>query len=158
MKNRILTRTFLVLSAILISSHSFSAGADTTGTGKQAEDTVWKLEEAYFSNLYKANYEQVLALVQDQFLGWPGGLQHPISKEESARFMKELIPKPTSCRITIEKEGIRISGTVALTHYTLRVSCPDSAGGTKTQTSRITHTWVKEGGTWKLLGGMSNDK
>jgi hypothetical protein len=123
------------------------------------EEEIWGLEEAYFTNLYKANYEGVLAIVHSQFLGWPGTtVPQPINKEESARFMKQLIPKPTSCTIKIERAGIRLFRELALTQYTIRVNCSDANGLTKTQSSRITHTWVEEGGRWKLLGGMSYDK
>ena len=119
------------------------------------ETEIWALEEAYFANLYKANYEGVLALVHSQFLGWPGDVPQPIDREASARFMKQLIPKPTSCTFKMERAGIRLLGAIALTQYTIRVDCDEATGLTKTQSSRITHTWVKEGAGWKLLGGMS---
>ena len=72
--------------------------------------------------------------------------------------MKQLIPRPTSCSFKIEREGIRVLGGVALTQYTIHVHCSDPAAVAKTQSSRITHTWVKEGDRWKLLGGMSLDQ
>ena len=150
---RIIPFTFVLLSCF----QGWSSNPDLQNKKDTIEEKIWSLEEAYFSNLYKANYEGVLALVHDQFLGWPGGLPQPIGREESARFKKQLIPKPTSCKISIERAGIRLQGTVALTHYTLHVNCSDAAGVTKTQSSRITHTWVKEGGNWKLLGGTSYD-
>lgn len=48
-------------------------------------------------------------------------------------------------------------GEVALTQYIIHVTSSDTASASKTRSSRITHTWVKEGGRWKLLGGMSSD-
>jgi ketosteroid isomerase-like protein len=96
--------------------------------------------------------------VHSQFLGWPGAVPQPIDREESARFMKELVPKPTSCTFKIERAGIRLLGDVALTQYTIHVNCSDTAGAAKAQSSRITHTWVKEDACWKLLGGMSYDQ
>lgn len=122
------------------------------------EEEIWALEEAYFANLYKANYEAVLAVVHSQFLGWPGTAPQPIDKDGSARFMKQLVPKPTSCTLRIERGGIRVMGEVALTQYTIHVNYSDAASAAKTRSSRITHTWVKEGACWKLLGGMSSDK
>jgi len=121
------------------------------------EEEIWALEEAYFTNLYKANYEGVLDLVHSQFLGWPGSVSRPMDKEESARFMRKLIPGPSSCVIRIERAGIRFLDDVALTQYILHVNCSDIYGVVKIQSSRITHTWVKEGIYWKLLGGMSFD-
>lgn len=122
------------------------------------EDEIWALEEAYFVNFYKANYEAVLAMIHNQFLGWPGTEPQPIDKEGSARFMKKLAPKPIACTLKIERGGIRVMGEVALTQYILHVSCSDSASAAKTRSSRIIHTWVKEGGRWKVLGGMSCDQ
>jgi ketosteroid isomerase-like protein len=157
MKNTVLLRTIMLASVLFSCSQVYSAKADTPNRKDTVEEKIWALEEAYFSNLYIANYEGVLVLVHNQFLGWPGALSQPIGREESARFMKQLIPKPTACTIRIERAGIRVLGAVALTQYTLHVNCSDTAGATKTQSSRITHTWVKEGDRWKLLGGMSYD-
>ena len=157
-KNIILKQTILLIFVLFSCSQAYSAKADTLDRKDTVKEKIWALEEAYFSNLYKANYEKVIALVDDEFLGWPGGLPQPIGREESVRFMKHLIPKPTSCTIRIERSGIRVLGVVAMTQYTLYVNCSDTAGVSKTQSSRINHTWVKEGGQWKLLGGMSYDK
>jgi ketosteroid isomerase-like protein len=138
----------------------FQARSYTSQAGKKdtVEEKIWTQEAAYFTHFYHAEYEEMLALVHDQFLGWPGGQPQPIGKEESARFMKQAIPKPTNCKIKIERAGIRVLGSVALTQYTIYVNCTDSAGMTKTQSSVITHTWLKEGADWKLLGGMSAGK
>jgi ketosteroid isomerase-like protein len=119
------------------------------------EEEIWALEEAYFTNLYKADYEGVLAITHSQFLGWPSTLPQPINKDGSTSFMKQLISKPSSCTFKIEREGIRVLGEVALTQYIIHVNCSDTSAVAKTQSSRITHTWVKEGDSWKLLGGMS---
>ena len=93
-----------------------------------------------------------------QFLGWPGVLSQPIDKEGSARFMRQLVPTPTPCTFKIERAGIRLMGEVALTQYVIHVNCSDTAGVARAQSSRITHTWLKEGPGWKLLGGMSYDQ
>ena len=122
------------------------------------EEEIWALEKAYFANLYKADYEAVLALVHTQFLGWPGTVPQPIDKDGSARFMKEFFPEPTTCTFKIEREGIRVLGEIALTQYVIHVYCSGTVGVAEAQSSRIVHTWVKEGGHWKLLGGMSYDQ
>jgi len=158
MKNTVLLWTIILAFIFFFYSQAYSAPADTDNRRDTVEEEIWALEEAYFANLYKANYEGVLALVHSQFLGWPGAVPQPIDREESTRFMKQLVPKPTSCHFKIERAGIRLLGEVALTQYIICVNCSDSAGVTKTQSSRITHTWLKEDGCWKLLGGMSYDK
>jgi ketosteroid isomerase-like protein len=150
----------MMMIFVLLSSVTAWSAKDKRSDSKDTavEEKIWAAEEAYFVNLYKANYAAVVALYDDHFLGWPNGLKQPIGVEESSRFMKQLIPKPTSCTIRIERAGISILGTTALTQYTLRVDCRDVSGATKTQTSRITHTWIKKGTRWKLFGGMSIDQ
>jgi hypothetical protein len=158
MKNTALLWTIILAFILFPCLQAYSTTADKDNRRSTVEEDIWALEEAYFTNLYKANYEGVLDLVHSQFLGWPGAVPQPITKEESARFMKQLVPKTTSCTIKIERAGIRVLRDVALTQYTIHVNCSDTADAKKTQTSRISHTWVKEGARWKLLGGMSYDK
>lgn len=122
------------------------------------KEEIWALEEAYFANLYKANYDVALAIVHNQFLGWPDAALQPVDKKKSALFMKQLVSKPSSCTFQIERAGIRLLDKVALTQYTIHINCADQSGSEKKQSLRITHTWVREGGRWKLLGGMSRDQ
>ncbi len=117
------------------------------------EEEIWGLEEKYFASLYKADYAGVLDLTHSQFLGWPGTVAQPIDKAGSALFMKQLIANPTSCTFKIERGGIRVLDEVVLTQYTIHVNCGDATR----QSSRINHTWTKEGDRWKLFGGMSWD-
>jgi hypothetical protein len=158
MKNTILLSIFIFTFIFSSFSQAYSATAETNNKRDTIKEEIWALEEAYFVNLYKADYEGMLAIVHSQFLGWPAAVAQPIDKDESARFMKQLVPKPTSCTFKIEQAGIRLLGEVALTQYIIHVSCGDIVGEPKTQSSQITHTWVKEGPRWKLLGGMSFDK
>lgn len=90
--------------------------------------------------------------MHSQFLGWPGPLPHPVNKQGSVGFMKQLAPEPVSCAIKIEREGIRVLEDVALTQFIVTVDRADSA---KPQSSRIIHTWAKEEGHWRVLGGSS---
>ncbi len=147
----------LALLALFFLIFPLSPAADAENWTNTVEEEIWKLEEAYFTNLYKANYEGVLALVHPQFLGWPGNLPKPINREESAQFMKKLIPQPTLCTIRIERAGFRQSVDTILTQYTLHVDCPEASGKVKTQSSQITHAWTRHKGQWMLLGGMSVD-
>jgi hypothetical protein len=158
MKNTVLLWTMILVLVLFSYSQAQSVTADTDNRRGLMEEEIWTLEEAYFANLYKANYEGVLAIVHSQFLGWPSAVPQPIDREESARFMKQLVPKPTSCTFKIERAGIRLLEAVALTQYIIHVNCSDTAGVIKTQSSLINHTWVKDGAYWKLLGGMSYDK
>ena len=155
-KKTVLLKILLLAVVLFPGLHARSSNPDILNRKDTAQEKIW-LQVAYFTDLYKADYKGALALVHDNFLGWPGALQQPIVKKESHRYMKQLVPKPTSCVVRIERDGMRLMGTVALTQFRVFVSCRDTTGAMKTSSSRITHTWVKEDGKWKLLGGMSND-
>ncbi len=157
MKSTALLLAVLLAGFLFSCPQAYSAVSGAVSRGDAVEENIWALEEAYFTNLYKADYEAVLDIVHSRFLGWPGNVPQPVDKEGSARFMKQLISGPSSCTFKIERKGIRVQGDVALTQYIINVDCGDAAGA-KTQSSRITHTWVKTGGRWKLLGGMSCDQ
>lgn len=120
------------------------------------QETIWSLESAYFTALYRAEYGKVEALVHPAFLGWPDGLPGPLDAEGSAGFMRKLVTKPAPCRIEIERAGIEVQGTVALTQFVVHAHCTGD-DATTTKSSRICHTWVRVGPEWKLLGGMSRD-
>jgi hypothetical protein len=158
MKNTVLLRAIVSASFLSPSSQAYSATADTGTRRDTVEEEIWALEETYFAHFYNAHYEAVRALVHSQFLGWPGAVPQPIDREGSARFMKRLVPTPALCTFKINRAGIRVRGDVALTQYIIHVNCSDTAGAANTHSSRITHTWLKEGASWKLLGGMSCDQ
>lgn len=147
----------LVILAMYFGLFSPSLVTAAENRRNTVEEEIWKLEEDYFTNLYRADYEKVISLYHPQFLGWPGNLPKPVGREESAQFMKSMIPRPTACSIRIERSGLQRSADTAVTQYTLHVNCPEASGTVKTQVSRITHTWTRHKGRWKLLGGMSFD-
>jgi hypothetical protein len=148
----------LVFGILLFSNCNNTNSTDSINRKKTLEEDIWLLEESYFNNLYKANHDSVLSLVHDKFLGWPGSAAQPVDKEGSALFMKQYFAIPKTCTIYIKRSGIRLLDKAALTQYTLDVNCIDSTGTEKLQSSRITHTWLKENEKWHLLGGMSYDK
>ncbi|MEM2123864.1 MAG: nuclear transport factor 2 family protein [Methanolinea sp.] len=121
------------------------------------EEEIWALENEYFSSLYRADYDGVLSLLDSRFLGWPDGRDTPVDYNMSARFMRNLVTSPVPCTLVIDRKGIRISGDTALTQYTLNVTWSSIDGTPVGKSSAITHTWIREGGRWRLLGGMSRD-
>jgi len=136
-------------------SQAHCAATDTDKRGSIVEEQIWKLEEAYFTNLYNADHHGVLALVHSEFLGWPDVAAKPLDRQGSADFMKQGFSKPSSCSLKFQREGIRVTDNTALTQYIIHTSCSDASGVVKKQSSRITHTWTREDRGWRLLGGMS---
>jgi ketosteroid isomerase-like protein len=124
----------------------------------EAEEEVWALEEDYISYFGEANYEAILSLYHSQFLGWPYSELHPAGKKRAAEFLKENYPGSFKVNFKISREGIKLIGDVAITHYLVFSSWLDENGLEQKSKSRITHTWIKENSQWKILGGMSSQQ
>jgi len=122
---------------------------------KSDEDRIWALEQAYFEYNRDADYERIAATWHDQFLGWPDAEDEPIDKEEGTRYIRRVFQKPGSFDFEIERKGIRILGDVAVNYYTVHSTTRDDRGQEQKRHMRIIHAWLKEGGQWRVLGGMS---
>jgi ketosteroid isomerase-like protein len=120
------------------------------------ENQIWALEEAYISAYKGAEHANILALLHEQFLGWPDPEEWPTTKKKVARFLQDKYPTPADWDFVIDQAGIQIHGNVGITQYVLVLTGKDKEGTIKKKVTRITHTWVKEGSEWKILGGMSN--
>ncbi len=131
---------------------------EVNNKGDNVEEEIWSLEEDYISYFGDANHKAILALYHSQFLGWPDPELHPAGKERAKKYLEEKYSEPNQVVSQISREGIRILGNIAITHYLLLLSWIDDEGIEQTRESRLTHTWIKEDSQWKIFGGMSNRK
>jgi ketosteroid isomerase-like protein len=125
---------------------------------KEVEEEIWSLENDYISYFADANHNAILDLYHSQFLGWPDSESHPSDKKSAVKFLEENYPEPVRMTAKLKREGIRVSGNIAITHYLVIFSWVDEAGMTQKSESRITHTWIKENSHWKIFGGMSSKR
>jgi ketosteroid isomerase-like protein len=120
------------------------------------ERQIWALEEAYVTAFKKAEHEGILALLHSRFLGWPDSQGEPIVKSEAVRYLQENHAQPAALSFEIDRAGIRVFGDVVITHYVLNITGNGAEDAGQARAIRITHTWIREGSDWKILGGMSN--
>ena len=116
-----------------------------------AQREVWRMEEAYWQYRKDGDVERYMTLWHDDFIGWPDGSDKPTRKDGIRRAFQQSVAdgwRPTELRV----EGVQLFGGVAVTHY---VTSGVSRDGTESWTSKITHTWIRFGNTWQIIGGMS---
>jgi ketosteroid isomerase-like protein len=147
----------IVFLTILMSSFLFLFPADKKGNKNQeSEKEIWALEEAYISYFIDANHRAILSMYHDRFLGWPDQEKQPADKKAARRYLEERYPKPVHMTYKIDRQGITFLNNIAINHYLLYITWKDKSGNEQKRISRLTHTWIKTGKQWKILGGMSN--
>lgn len=117
-------------------------------------DVLWRLEETYIKAHVEADHQAILSLWDGEFLGWPSRLGEPSGKEGGAEYLAEFFPTPMQLAPRIERLGIRFAGDVAILFFRLHWGGAEETGSVTTATTRLTHTWVKRGSEWRILGGM----
>ncbi len=147
---------FVVFMLSIVCTGGSNSLALETQSLHDIENQIWALEEAYISAYKSAEHANILALLHDQFLGWPDPEERPTTKKKVAGFLQDKYPTPAYWNFVIHQAGIQIHGNVVITQYVLVLTGKDEEDTIKKKATRITHTWVKEGSEWKILGGMSN--
>jgi ketosteroid isomerase-like protein len=145
-----------LLVLIVVAVPQICAATDAQDS-RDLEDHIWALEDAYVIAYKNADHESILALMHERFLGWPDSEEMPTAYHQVPGFLEEKYGAPGTWSFEIDRAGISIHDDVAITHYAFSVSASD-ADSSQAQTTRITHTWIREDDGWKILGGMSNDR
>ena len=52
-------------------------------------------------------------------------------------------------------KAVTVVGNVGVTQYSVKAIRAVKDGTNETYTSRVTHTWLRTGNTWEIIGGMS---
>lgn len=150
-------KTIIIFLTILVSLFLFLYPAKNKGNKNlELEKEIWALEEAYISYFAAANHEAILSMYHERFLGWPSEEKQPADKKAAVRYLEERYPKPVPGTFKIEPQGITFLENIALNHYLLHITLKDKKGNELKIVNRMTHTWIKTGEKWTILGGMSN--
>jgi ketosteroid isomerase-like protein len=152
-------RKKIIFLVILMSSFLFLFPVNEKGEKNQEiEKEIWALEEAYVSYYFAANHRAILSMFHDQFLGWPEGVRQPVDKKAISKYLEVRYPKPRQMTYKMDRQGITFLNNIALNYYLLYITLKDERGNELKVVTRMTHTWIKTGKQWKILGGMSNSQ
>jgi ketosteroid isomerase-like protein len=121
------------------------------------EAQVWNLEKAYWEYVKANDLQKYRALWHEDFLGWPYVSSAPTGKDHITDWITANTSKGVKLQsYAIEQLAVRVTGDIAINHY--RIKADWATGETakaRTDALRITHTWIRNHGTWQILGGMS---
>lgn len=144
---------FLLAFVFLLSNVT---AAFAQGNHEQIKEHIWDLETRYVTYFRDAEHDKVIPMWHEKFLGWPDSESKPNNKNSVISYLKRVSAVPQNWKFKIERKGFQLNGNVAITHMIHHLTFSRSDGSSVTRSSRITHTWIKESGNWKILGGMSS--
>ena len=122
-----------------------------------AEQTVWKLEHSYWKYVKALDLKSYLALWHPDFVGWPSVSDRPQHKDHITGW----ITRETSKGLRLKSYVLRpaasqATGNIVVDHYWITTVWSGKDGDEPPVTDRFTHTWIRVGNTWQILGGMSS--
>ena len=133
-----------------------AAASKTPAPDAGAIEDVWRREADYWRFVKAGDEESYVKLWHERFIGWPCGEEHPMRKASIGDWVREVKEKRIQVEVDLTREGAERFGDAVVVHYRFtRVDTfPDGHVEGKGKISKITHTWMKSGGEWLIVGGM----
>lgn len=134
----------------------FAPAAFTHASPKDERD-IWNQEKAYWEYVKANDLEKYRTLWDENFLSWPFVSSAPVRKDHITDWITANTSKGIKLQsYSIEQLAIQVTGDIAMDYY--RISATWATGGgaeVRADRFRITHTWIRTGATWQIIGGMS---
>ncbi|MGB6482658.1 MAG: nuclear transport factor 2 family protein [Candidatus Acidiferrales bacterium] len=150
MKRTVLAGATLI--ALLLGASGFAQ--QTSRTGNEREQ-VWAGEEAYWQYVKAHDAKNYMALWAKDFTGWPISDERPIHWSDIASFVTKKGSLTQVVSYELQRESVEMHGPAVITYYRAIVRRHDANGSESTKAYRMTHTWMKRGGRWQIVSGMS---
>jgi len=153
--NRILC-VLTVIAFFLASSLSVISVGKSQSQVSENEQTLWNLEHEYWRHVQDNDLHAYLALWHKDFVGWPSVSAAPVHKDHITDWITSQTNKGLTFKlIELRSAAIQRNGEIALAYYWITYKWLDADGNGAAHTLRVTHTWLKEGKDWQIIGGMS---
>ena len=133
--------------------------ATCAGAQELSEESfeVWEAEKAYYQYAAANDPQGYLSLFDENVIGWPTFDPQPKGKDRVSQWIAMVHANPAELwRYEIERLAIQSHGNVVVVHYRLRewFESAESGEELRPQEFRITHTWMRRDGAWKIIAGM----
>lgn len=132
-----------------------SSPVPAAGEGTNVSE-VWSLEDDYWRFVKAGDVQKYRTLWHESFIGWPCGEDRPVGKSAIGNWVQVIRDKQVSFTSDLTREGAQEFGSIVVVHYrvTMVSTYPDGRVEGRGQVSKITHTWMRVGKTWQIIGGM----
>lgn len=156
-------RVAILIALSLWTTGGQSIHARTTATQLASESRtkewltdVWDREETYWRLVAAGDVSAYLDLWHSDFRGWPCATEHTATKSTIADWIKEIRDEHIQFTYRLQREGASVVNGVVVVYYRtpLIYRYPDGHVVGENTTKKFTHTWIKDGDVWRIIGGM----
>lgn len=122
-------------------------------TKEQAQAEIWAKEQEIYAARGRGDISVYMNNTATDYLAWPPLRATPEGNAGLTKTGQELKGKNQE-QLAMNLTGFALNGTTAVIYYdTHRTRRSD--GTPADDRFEVAHTWVREGGTWKVFGGMA---
>ncbi len=146
----------ITILMIVLSPPILWVNSATAQNWSPSEQELWNLEKTYMTLLQEGNIKGLSEFWHQDFIGWPSHSSRPVDRNEGIVSLEALLVNMKSSSFTFHPQAIQIAGEVAIVHYEVEFEVENTEGEKKEDSYRVTHTWLKDNGNWRNLGGMSS--
>jgi ketosteroid isomerase-like protein len=145
-----------VLACLFAGAFSVISAEKRQSQALENEQTLWNLEHEYWRYVQENDLPAYLGLWHKDFLGWPSVSAAPVRKDHITDWITSQTSKGFAFKaLEFKPAAIQMTGDIAVLYYWMTFSWPDKDGKGAPHTLRVTHTWLKDGKDWRIIGGMS---
>lgn len=145
-----------VTACLLAGVLAVSLLATIQARAAENEQRLWDLERAYWREVQDNDLSSYRNLWHKDFLGWPLVSETPVHKDHITDWITSQTSQGLAFKsIEAKPAAIQVTGDIAVTYYWSTYKWLDKNGAGTPRTSRVMHTWIKNGKDWQIIGGMS---
>jgi ketosteroid isomerase-like protein len=152
MYERLLAVFFVLLgSDVAVASAAPSSPApDSVKEAVRAE--IWAKEQSIYAGRSRGDLTPYVANTSRSYVSWPPTVKAPMGYDKLAA--TTVPPNNNHEQLTMTFMDFALSGDTAVIYYRNHMT-RRSNGDPVDLTYDVTHTWTREGGVWRVIGGMA---
>ena len=119
---------------------------------------MWQLEEDYWRYVSTGDVDAYVKLWHDDFVGWPCFEWKPARKGDIGKWVREI--RDNKWKLTyqlkpleMQEFGRRHGSSCTMPPNTCTTTAT-ARRAASTSGAKFTHTWMKSGDSWQIIGGM----
>jgi ketosteroid isomerase-like protein len=155
----VLLAATLALSAVVPLAAQEAATEHSAPELSADQQAVWDMEASYWRYVKAGDVDRYVSLWHEDFVGWPCSTWEPVTKKEVSGWVRDIRDNGWALTYTLRPEAVQLIGDLAVVHYgaSYVFDYGDGTSEGEGEWRKFTHTWLKVGDSWQIVGGMCAD-